>query len=58
MLTNSFILLFYFLCVSILPPSKSLHQMHTWYLWRPEEGTDPLELELQTIVSHHVGAGN
>jgi hypothetical protein len=28
------------------------------YLWQPEEGIRPLKLELQRVVSHHVGARN
>lgn len=32
---------------------------HPWSLQRPEEeGIRPLELELQMVVSCHVGAGN
>lgn len=27
-------------------------------LWRSELGTNPLELELQMVVSHNIGAGN
>lgn len=26
-------------------------------LWRPEEASDSLELELQAVLSHSVGAG-
>lgn len=26
------------------------------YMWRPEKGLDPLELEVQIAVSCHVGA--
>jgi hypothetical protein len=32
--------------------------MCSWRLWRTEREMDPLELELQMIVSHQVGAGN
>lgn len=32
--------------------------MHACYLWRPEKGLDPLELESQIFVGLHVGAGN
>ena len=35
-----------------------VHHMHAWSLQRSEEGEQPLELELQTVVRHHVGAGN
>jgi hypothetical protein len=27
-----------------------------WCLQKPEESLDPLELELQMVVNHHVGA--
>lgn len=30
------------------------YHMCGWWLWRPEEALDSLELELQTVVSSHV----
>lgn len=30
--------------------------MCVWYPKRPEDGIDPLELEVCAVVSHHVGA--
>lgn len=32
-----------------------LHHMHAWYLKKPEKTLDSLKLELETVVSHHVG---
>lgn len=36
-----------------LPAGMSVHREHAWCPWRPERVSDFLELELQTIVSHH-----
>lgn len=33
----------------------SVHPIHSWYLRKLEEALDPLELELQEVVSCHVG---
>lgn len=35
-----------------------VYHMHTWYLQRPEEGVDPLELKLPVGGSQPTGAGN
>lgn len=35
-----------------------VHHMRAWYPQKPEETSDPLELELQAVVSRHVGAGH
>lgn len=40
------------------PVSVFVCHMSSSYLWRPEEATDPLELELEIVVGHHVGARN
>lgn len=32
--------------------------MYSWYRWKPEKASVTLERELQTFVSHNVGAGN
>lgn len=32
--------------------------LYAWFPRRPEESSDPLELELQAVVNHHVGVGN
>lgn len=32
--------------------------MHAWYLKKPEKTPDSLKLELETVVSHHVGVEN
>lgn len=32
--------------------------MHAWCPWMSEEVTGPVELELQTPINCHVGAGN
>lgn len=44
--------------VDVLPAHVSVHHVHAWFLGSPEEGAGPMELELQTIVTSHVGAGN
>lgn len=38
-----------------LPAYTCLHHMHTWHPKRPEEDVDPLKLELQKSVIHHMG---
>ena len=43
--------------VSLFPTRVSVYDVCSWFLWRPEEGID-LGLELPTVVSCHVGAGN
>lgn len=48
---------YYFVCISILPACISLHHMHVWNLQRPKEDIlDPLELEIEQVVSFHVVA--
>lgn len=32
--------------------------MHAWYLLRPEERSDPPELDLQIVMSYYVCAGD
>lgn len=36
---------------------RPMHDLHACCLPRPGEGIGSLELELQTVVNHHVGAG-
>lgn len=36
---------------------KYVYHMHAWYP-PTEEGTDPLELVLGTVVNYNMGAGN
>lgn len=48
-------------CVHVfffLPAYLSVYPVCAWCPQRPEVVTDPLELELQMIVSLHVDAGN
>lgn len=33
-----------------------IHNMHIWCIQRPEEDTGTLELEIEMVVGHHVGA--
>lgn len=35
-----------------------MHYICAWGLWRAIRALDPPELDLQTVVSSHVGAGN
>lgn len=44
--------------MSVLPPGMPVHHMHATYPCRPSEGTDPLKLKLQSVMSGHEGAGN
>lgn len=44
--------------VNVLPACMYVYCRHAWYPQRPEEGVNPLELELSMVVSHHVGAWN
>lgn len=43
--------------MSVLPTFMSLYHMRAWFSQRPEED-DLLGLELEKVVSRHVGAGN
>ena len=36
----------------------SVHRVYAWSLQKPERALGPLELELQMVVSCHVGTGN
>ena len=57
--TQHFLLIFYtlylviFMCMSV-----SLHMCVVQCIWRPENMFDPLEMDLQVVVQHHVGAKN
>jgi hypothetical protein len=53
-----FLVILLFIYMSVLPAYKSVYYLCAWCLWRPEKVSDLLELELQTIVSHHMGARN
>lgn len=44
--------------MDILPAHKSVHHVHAWYQWRPEEGIRFLELELQIVINYYMGTGN
>ena len=48
----------YILCVWLFCLHLYTMHMPCTYKERPEEEVGPLELELQTVVSCHVGAGN
>lgn len=41
-----------------LPVCMSMYYLCTCCQWRPEDGVGFLVLEIQAIVSHHIGAGN
>lgn len=34
-----------------------VYHLHAWCQWKPEETISLLELKLQMVVSHYVGAG-
>lgn len=45
------------MCVDVFPACKSVH--HVCIVHRDQKrASDLLELELQTVLSHHVDAGN
>lgn len=44
--------------MGVFPEHMSIYQMFVWYLQRQKRISNPLELELQRVVSHHVCAGN
>lgn len=44
--------------MTVLLACLPVRHMCPWSLRKPEEGMDAVELELQTVSSHHVGAGN
>lgn len=39
----------------IFPACIYVLHVHTWSVLRSEEGSDPLKVELQVVVSHYVG---
>lgn len=51
-------LCYFILYCEYLPAGVSGYHMHVWYLLRPEERSDPPELELQIVVSYCVCAGD
>ena len=46
------------MCMGILSAHMLVQDVHPCYTQKPEEQSEPLELELQTVVSYYVGAGN
>lgn len=51
------ILIFIFMCVDVFPACKSMY--HICIFHRDQKrASDLLELELETVLSHHVDAGN
>ena len=45
-------------CMYVHHVHEDMHVYCEQNLQTAEEASDPLELELQEVVSHHVGAGN
>lgn len=43
--------------MDVLPECLSVRCIHVWYQRTSEEETGTLELELQTVRRHHLGAG-
>lgn len=50
--------LFNLMCMAALPAGMYVHHVHAWRPQRSEERSYILEPELQSIVSHHAGAGD
>lgn len=46
------------LIFNVLSTCVSVHHVYAWYQWGPEEDIGFLGLELETVVSHCMGAGN
>lgn len=46
------------LILNVLSTCVSVHHVYAWYQWGPEEDIGFLGLELETVVSHCMGAGN
>jgi len=56
------VLFLFYVYMGVLPACMPVHYLHVWCLLRPEDylpieaiKMDLLELELQMVVSHHVG---
>lgn len=45
------------MCIGVLPACISVYHVCVWCPWSPEEGVDPLEVELQMLVSCFVVLG-
>jgi hypothetical protein len=41
------------MCMGILSAFMSMHDLHVWYL-QQKTVSDPMEVELQAVVSHYV----
>lgn len=39
------------ICVSVLLACMNVYHMHSWLLWRPEEGTGSPDLKLQVVLA-------
>lgn len=51
--------LFYFMCMNVLPACVSANHMCVWCPQKKKKrALDPLGLELQMVLSHHVGTEN
>lgn len=44
------------MCKNVLPACRFVHGVYAWCPQKPERALGPLGLELQTVVSYHVGA--
>lgn len=44
------------MCMGVLLVCIFVYHIPAWYL--KKRGLDPLEVELQMVVSYHMGAGN
>lgn len=44
--------------MNILPECRLVHGVHAWCLWKSEEGIRSPTVQLQTVGSSHVSAGN
>jgi hypothetical protein len=48
-----------FVCISVLPARMSVHHVNAMSAKAGRDrASDPLELELQTVVNYHMGDGN
>jgi hypothetical protein len=44
--------------MGVLPSCLAVHRVCAWWKWRTEETIRFLGLELETVLSRHVGIGN
>lgn len=49
---------YYFMCMNVLSACMYAYHVCAWSCGDQKGASDPLRLELEIIMSHHVGTGN